>query len=655
LCAVLEFLDRLYVRLDSWIDEHWDPYFAPPSENLEAAISRLTGDLSTVLSDILGQMAAIGFVALEDLVTQSRDWMGMFSLGLNKGYDNQDFLWSDMLHYRNTSKFGQRLWREATSEKQKAYALGYMTHLAADVAGHPFVNEKTGGPFRTHWQRHHVVENHMEAKVYDDDHGAESYYKMLAESALYYRISFEGDGVEEPSRPESYPQGQSLRDRYERRCLLDINSELPPEVADLIVRAMESAYSAAERPQILEGGLPNGGQVWCAYDLQFRYLKHTMMDGFSFEKPQPPELFPNLDFPVLTNPFDPPPGESDGHWSFWDWVLAIVRFICWIEAIAFWLGTILLAIVLDVATYLSRLLLYYTVQLPLYEILKAQRAIMVRTGYLLPMQDEILPELVRLGFGTGDAFRALLEDMGDVRGGYEESGELISAVERLVRDGVPASEAVARVLGDFRMVSAASTEPLPDPMYPRSHPLDAEGCPIEYHAPWRYPNTPVELDAVFAGPYVRGEMPHVLVEDGTPGSQTLRGLLENAPSPEATDDLASSQVTRTNNLGDPVNLAVYLVWQLTRSNPPNDERSRVADWNLDGDRGYAYKCWDWDRHQAPSAGVPHDPAHHVLRDAEGREYLEPCTPPPQSDSPSTYSAGVPLALHYTDEPDPGCP
>jgi hypothetical protein len=38
-----------------------------------------------------------------------------------------------------------------------------MTHLATDVTGHAFVNQISGGPFRTHWQRHHLVENHLDA------------------------------------------------------------------------------------------------------------------------------------------------------------------------------------------------------------------------------------------------------------------------------------------------------------------------------------------------------------------------------------------------------------------------------------------------------------------------------------------------------------
>src|SRR5947209_15501047 len=45
---------------------------------------------------------------------------------------------------------------------RSAFALGWMSHLATDVAGHCFVNEKCGGPYRLHWQRHHLIENRSE-------------------------------------------------------------------------------------------------------------------------------------------------------------------------------------------------------------------------------------------------------------------------------------------------------------------------------------------------------------------------------------------------------------------------------------------------------------------------------------------------------------
>src|SRR6201999_3476270 len=107
LVGITEWLDDLYEKLDKWILQDWERYFGPGAENVEEAISRMTGDLSTVVLDIVGGFASIGTTALIALASQAYDWVGLFSLGLNKGYDNQDFFWSDMLHYRKTSRFGR--------------------------------------------------------------------------------------------------------------------------------------------------------------------------------------------------------------------------------------------------------------------------------------------------------------------------------------------------------------------------------------------------------------------------------------------------------------------------------------------------------------------------------------------------------------------
>ena len=701
LIGVLEFLDDLYKTLDEWILEDWERYFGPGSENVEETISRLTGDLSTVVSDILGSLASIEILALMDLLSQSQDWWGKFSLGLNRGFDNQDFLWSDMLHYRRTSQFGHNLWllanKKASSEdasgdeekikeakawadRLRAYALGYMTHLATDTTGHPFVNEKCGGPFRTHWQSHHLIENHMDAQTYDDDHGTDTEYKMLTESALHYKFAFK-DGQPDfvRPRPVNLPPGQTVRDRYVRRRRLDLDSEMPDELAQLLADAMERTYDTGTLPQldkpsdssprIILGkdGRPEPVDIQHAYLVMFRYMKHVMVDGFAHEKPNPPSVFPNLDFPLLTDPHDAEPGEGDTDMSLADVILAILRFIFWLIAVAVWLATVIPAFFADLATYIPRLVTYYSIQLPLYYILKAERSVLVMTGYLLPMQDEIDIGLVRLCTGHQDMFLALLRDMDDALANLEDAAlaALQGKVDQVIHDFKATPEqAIAKILGDLAAAATAPAEPFPDPAYPHSQPLDANGDPDEYHHPWVYPTSPVEMDPTIAGPYGCGDLPHVLLAGDIPGNQQIRAQFERAGRPQETDAIAK-RVTAVDNLGDPVNFSSYLIWQLTRPDLPDVGETRITDWNLDADRGYAYKCWDWNRYLKPEDGMPMDPAHHVLQDDDGHLYLEPCTPPSQSVRPGTrglcapppltgHDPKKPLLIHYTDRPDPGC-
>jgi len=650
LIGVVHLLNELYKKLDEWVLEDWERYFGPVSENMDEAVSRLTGDLSTVVSDIMSSLSSLLINALIDLVAQSHDWWGLFSLGLNVGFDNKAFFWSDMLHYRKTSLFGNCLWSLAEqranepdddarlwSNRLKAYALGYMTHLATDTAGHPFVNEKAGGPFRTHWQRHHLIENHIDAKTYDDEHGTAVNYNMFTESALHYRIAFSDDGGTARSLPPYPPGDHTIRGLYVRRRHLDLDSEMPPDLAKLLFEAMDKAYQTSSQPQvgdptyvqsrtspdIISGdGRPDVGTIQETYLTLFRYLKMSTLDGFSHEKPMPPDVFPNLDFPQLTDPHDDEPGEADDDMSFWDWVLAILRFILWIVAVAIWLATILPAIVLDLGTYGPRLLAYYTIELPLFLLLKAERSVMVMTGYFHPMQDEIDLGLIQIANNNHGNFLQLLADVDDI-------------------------------LGTGLHVGAPTAEPVPDPNYPHQTKFETEGLlntlvshsSDEYHHPWDYPETPVEICPTFSGPWRAGDLPSVLVANNVPVNEGLVQKYTEAATPFDTDTISSAEVTVGNHMGDPVNFSSFLMWQLARA----DIAKGVADWNLDADRGYAYKCWDWNRHSkdlGTGSGT-------VLTDPDGHRYMAPCTPPSQSED-LPHDPNVPLKIYYLDNKDPGC-
>jgi hypothetical protein len=591
----------------------------------------------------MNSLSSLLINALIDLVAESHDWFGLFSLGLNVGYDNKDFFWSDMLHYRKTSQFAHSLWRIADDwakrggeddalwgERLKAYALGYMTHVATDTTGHAFVNEKCGGPFRTHWQRHHLIENHIDAKTYGDLHGADLNYNMFTESAFHYRIAFAVDGGDARALPAYDPKDNSLRGLYVRRRMLDLDSDMPEELATLLFEAMDRTYQTAAQagdhginrtsPDIIPGGdgRPDVGTIQETYLTLFRYLKMSTLDGFNHEKPQPPEVFPNLDFPQLTDPHDSAPGEGDDDMSFWDWVLAILRFLLWIVAIAIWLATVLPAIVLDLGTYGPRLLAYYTIQLPLYYMIKAERALLVMTGYFHPMEDEI--------------------DLGLIQIGNDNHGNFLSLLA-----------AVDDILGTGLQIGVPPAEPVPDRNFPhQTEWADGEllnflnRSSAEYHHPWDYPETPVEKCHSFAGPFPSGSLPQALLDGTVPPNERLYKKYADAATPTQTDQISFAEVTAANNLGDPVNFSSYLIWQLAR-----DSVERFTDFNMDADRGYGYKCWDWNR-QAQ------DGKNSTLKDKEKHDYLRPCTPPPQSEKEDPYDADAPLKIHYLDGKDPRC-
>jgi hypothetical protein len=153
---------------------------APVVDGFENLANAITGDLLNSLGTVLQQFLSTVEGLFADLALDTSDVLGYFKLIMQSGEDETAFYWSDMLHYRRTSQMAQALLRraeqlitqnQAQGEQFLAYALGYACHLGVDVVGHAFVNEQAGGPYRTHWQRHHMVENHLDAWVYSQTAG----------------------------------------------------------------------------------------------------------------------------------------------------------------------------------------------------------------------------------------------------------------------------------------------------------------------------------------------------------------------------------------------------------------------------------------------------------------------------------------------------
>lgn len=90
-----------------------------------------------------------------------------------KDSERTGWFWADYLHYARSGKFAKALLKNSKATRNPnlhAYALGYLTHYVTDVVGHPYVNQVVQGPWRLYWQRHHLVENFIDAYVWDRWH-----------------------------------------------------------------------------------------------------------------------------------------------------------------------------------------------------------------------------------------------------------------------------------------------------------------------------------------------------------------------------------------------------------------------------------------------------------------------------------------------------
>jgi hypothetical protein len=163
--------------------------------------------------------------------------------------DYSEWWWMDLLHYRKTGEFARQLIRDAVTPVQRSYARGYMTHVAGDVTGHPFINALVGGPFRNHAYRHLVLET-------------------LADTWLWAQQG----------------RGDILDAGLQRQ--IDLGDAEARQIEDLVIASMRKVYVAPMVPKLLRGGYPEAGEFLSAYRLLKQYLR--LSTGGSVHRPTPP-------------------------------------------------------------------------------------------------------------------------------------------------------------------------------------------------------------------------------------------------------------------------------------------------------------------------------------------------------------------------------
>jgi len=273
---------RFIIKLDQIWQKFlavWNATIGPILDKAGQVIDDLTGGLFSALGAAFSELKNdLLSLAEEELLTEG-DIFGWFSLKMRKGYDEQAFVWSDQTHYRRTSVVPARLIAHARTmlqsddtltrehgEQLLAFALGWVCHVGTDVIEHSFVNEQCGGSFRTHWQRHHLIENHIDAWNYqctgngtlpaDDFVGWQKSYPSVADSALYFAVQIPQnidtlpDAEKQGDLRKPLPDGTDRASQDERKKLLDTDGALPLWLAETIVQVFIEVFADPET----EGG-----------------------------------------------------------------------------------------------------------------------------------------------------------------------------------------------------------------------------------------------------------------------------------------------------------------------------------------------------------------------------------------------------------------
>jgi len=182
-----------------------------------------------------------------------------FSVPSERAAGENEWWWFDAMHYRKTGKLAKRLLDETDpSSPLHLYAIGYLTHVAADTVGHPYVNSISGGPYRSHAQRHKASENYQDVFNFLGVRGADWNHSAL--HALY-NFNYTGNVDTANDVPDPF-------------------TNLPSDLAKLIADALNEIYNedaAPPQPDYAKRVTPK--DIDNAYRLWYRWFTSATDTG----------------------------------------------------------------------------------------------------------------------------------------------------------------------------------------------------------------------------------------------------------------------------------------------------------------------------------------------------------------------------------------
>ncbi len=266
---VVDFIEEFKETLLSAVPQPVLDALAAFDETVDAVItdSALLSELQQTFDDLAKLLD--GFIST--LIEKVKKFITDFNLYNQLTHPYRDGLasdkkwwWLDAGHYRRTGKFTEAM-LEATrdlSSPNHLYAVGYLTHVAADTVGHPYVNIVSGGPFRSHSQRHKTSENYQDVfnwhNVVTDPARTD-----FNRSQLHAQYNFNFDGnIGAPG--DDIP---------------DPSSQLPDGLAQFIADTINRVYQEDADPQVEYGSRVTAERINDTYRLYYRWWRNTTESG----------------------------------------------------------------------------------------------------------------------------------------------------------------------------------------------------------------------------------------------------------------------------------------------------------------------------------------------------------------------------------------
>ncbi len=494
---------------------------------------------SAVLSELKETFEDINKLleALIPLVTEAlKKYVSEFNLfdlishPYRDGASDGKWWWFDALHYRKTGKYAGELLKSSDPGKpEHLYALGYLTHFTADTVGHPYVNIISGGPYRSHAQRHKTGENYQDVFNFLNWTG-----KDFNRSKLHALYNFNFDGTISDDEPDGF-------------------TNLPDDLANFIAGAIGQVYRSNEAGGEKYGPAITATDVNNAYKIYYKWFRNSTDTG-TIPPPVPYSLSDEL-LEVWEDALDTldDAGEfledavdTAGDWGF----LGIFIILAALIIASLMAAKALAEGVAGTITTLSTSVIRWVVSLIYEEVYNAFqnfRLAVSLNGLAFPMQEHLFePRLIQFANPS-------IPDMTGAR-----ASNFFNKFP------------LFKIITDFNDPAAAIFNKEKHLIYP---PTGGEKAPV-LEAPWDYFNQASTY-------YAFGSIPiNDLFIDQLAGMSDDPDALNN----DNGDEIASRLNDPKNRLGNALRLAenIYERWKTNRP---------IPDFNLDGDRGYGYLCW----------------------------------------------------------------
>lgn len=533
----------------------------------------------------------------------------VFEPAREKDLPREQWYWADYLHYIRSGTFVRALLNKSQGNPNlHAYALGYLTHYVTDVVGHPYVNQVVQAPWRLYWQRHHLVENFIDAYVWDRWHtsnpppappsteeqpldtvtsvpnaqgtGAPYTFSRLND-LIAVGVPTLNDPVDGLIEAICQKIEQGL---FDLGVAEDMDAPAPGDndfVAwtEMMAEALAEVYQDDRHPTNLHktlsglghprpGGFPKAEDIAAAYNA-FRLVLRFATEE-KIQEPQPPDIAADIssalqqiavDVSNVLNTIPPPPSiNTSGSFSLdalWD---AVKNAAEWLAAVAAAVAEAVFdfikGVINTVGTAVSDLIKYplYLLNKAIFALYRQFRDVLVLAAYAVPFTDELA---VNMGgpFNTSSLWRS----MGNLRGTY------------------PVEE-----VAEQRKTTGSSYAPFVPPGLASSATI--EQPPVDWIAPYQ----PHVIDIQLALIHVP-TLPDDFI-DAPLGPDDM--FSERGPEePVKTDDQLAphSFADKQRNFGGALANSRRGI-ELAEERFPGG--ATLPDYNLDGDRGYAWPCWD---------------------------------------------------------------